>query len=150
MDSVSSSTLGGDGRSSGSIREGNRVTAERRETVEFTASNGSPALISGSRSCPTRVGLEIVRRCVLPPLIKIVYRRPGEATSHRRAAEYPSRRGLDQQAAAVDRQGNAVDVSVPHQEQDGVGDLLWTADPLDGQVGSDLRLNCIARFSEKV
>ena len=31
-------------------------------------------------------------------------------------AEYPSRRRLDQQAAAVDRQYNAVDVSVLHQE----------------------------------
>ena len=26
------------------------------------------------------------------PLITTIYRRPGEATSHRRAAEYPSRR----------------------------------------------------------
>src|ERR1700690_1226394 len=116
MDSVSSSTLDAMDARQDQFAKGSE-SLPNGETRRITTSKGSPALISGSRSCPTRVGLEIVRRCVLPPLIKIVYRRPGEATSHRRAAEYPSRRGLDQQAAAVDRQGNAVDVSVPHQEQ---------------------------------
>jgi hypothetical protein len=74
-----------DARQDHSRREPSHCRTE--ETVEFTASNGSPPLISGSLSCPKRLGLKTALRCVLPPLIKTIYRRPVSLLKNSESAE---------------------------------------------------------------
>src|ERR1700693_1439101 len=114
MESVSFPVLR-DGHSSGSIYEGDRVTAERRKPSNLPRAT-APALIPASLSWPKRSGFKTALRCVLPPLIKTILPSTGRSDFSSQGRRISVASALDQQAAAVDRQCNAVDVSVLHQK----------------------------------